>query len=37
MIVIPENVPYYAKANDSMTSVVGALSKYVFYFIKIVS
>lgn len=34
MMVIPENVPCYTKVKDSMTSVVGALSKYVFYFKK---
>lgn len=33
-MVIPENVPCYAKATDSLTSVVGYLSKYVFYFTK---
>lgn len=31
-MVISKNVPYYAKAKDSMTSVVGCLSKHVFYF-----
>lgn len=33
-MVIPENVPCSAKATDSMTSVVGYLSKYGFYFMK---
>lgn len=32
VMVIPENVPCYAKTKDSITSVVGSLSKYVFYF-----